>query len=58
MHLIHAELFDEVAVAGYEVALGQLGENITTRGVDLLALPEGTLLHLGDDAVVRVNFAS
>jgi MOSC domain-containing protein YiiM len=55
VHLIHAELFDEVAVAGHEVEPGQLGENITTRGVDLLALPEGTLLHLGDDAVVRVT---
>jgi MOSC domain-containing protein YiiM len=54
VHLIHAELFDEVAAAGYEVEAGQLGENVTTRGVDLLALPEGTLLHLGDDAVVRV----
>jgi MOSC domain-containing protein YiiM len=54
VHLIHAELFDEVAATGYEVEAGQLGENVTTRGVDLLALPEGTLLHLGDDAVVRV----
>jgi MOSC domain-containing protein YiiM len=55
VHLIHAELFDEVAAAGYQVAAGQLGENVTTRGVDLLSLPTGTLLHLGDDAVVRVT---
>jgi MOSC domain-containing protein YiiM len=55
VHLIHAELFEEVAAAGYEVEPGQLGENIATRGIDLLALPEGTLLHLGDDAVVRVT---
>jgi MOSC domain-containing protein YiiM len=55
VHLIHAELFDEVAEAGYAVAPGELGENVTTRGIDLLGLPEGTLLHLGDDACVRVT---
>ena len=55
VHLIHAELFDEVATAGYQVAAGQLGENVTTRGVDLLSLPTDTLLHLGDEAVVRVT---
>jgi hypothetical protein len=55
VHLIHAELFDEVAAAGYQVAAGELGENVTTRGVDLLSLPTDTLLHLGDEAVVRVT---
>jgi MOSC domain-containing protein YiiM len=55
VHLIHAELFDELAGAGYMVAPGELGENITTRGVDLLALPVGTLLRLGADAVVEVT---
>lgn len=55
VHLIHAELFDEVAAAGYEVAPGQMGENVTTRGVDLLGLPTDTLLYLGDEACVRVT---
>ncbi|MET9954238.1 MOSC domain-containing protein [Streptomyces sp. NPDC006339] len=55
VHLIHAELFDEVAGAGFEVAPGDLGENITTRGVDLLGLPTGTRLHLGAEAVVEVT---
>jgi MOSC domain-containing protein YiiM len=55
VHLIHEELFAEVAEAGFEVAAGQLGENITTRGVDLLALPVGARLHLGDEAVVEVT---
>lgn len=55
VHLIHAELFDEVADAGYTVEPGQMGENVTTRGVDLLGLPTGTLLHLGDEACVRVT---
>ena len=55
VHLIHAELFDELASAGYQVEAGQLGENVTTRGLDLLALPTDTLLHLGSDAVVRVT---
>lgn len=55
VHLIHAELFDEVGAAGYRVAPGDMGENVTTSGVDLLGLPEGTLLHLGDTACVRVT---
>jgi len=55
VHLIHEELFDEVRGAGFEVAAGELGENVTTRGVDLLGLPTGTLLRLGDEAVVEVT---
>jgi MOSC domain-containing protein YiiM len=55
VHLIHAELFDELAAKGFRVAAGELGENVTTRGVDLLDLPTGTLLQLGDDAVVEVT---
>ncbi|RAY11449.1 MOSC domain-containing protein [Actinomadura craniellae] len=55
VHLIHAELFEELRGAGFEVAPGQLGENVTTSGVDLLALPTGTLLHLGGTAVVEVT---
>jgi MOSC domain-containing protein YiiM len=52
VHLIHAELFDELRDAGFEVGPGQMGENVTTRGVDLLALPTGTRLRLGREAVV------
>ncbi|GKQ41624.1 MOSC domain-containing protein [Streptomyces sp. A012304] len=55
VHLIHEELFAEVREAGFEVAAGQLGENVTTRGVDLLGLPAGTRLLLGDEAVVEVT---
>jgi MOSC domain-containing protein YiiM len=55
VHLIHAELLDDLAGHGHDVAPGDLGENLTTRGVDLLGLPTGTLLHLGADAVVRVE---
>ncbi|MFD8725545.1 MOSC domain-containing protein [Streptomyces sp. NPDC059629] len=55
VHLIHEELFEEVRGAGFRVGAGELGENITTRGVDLLALPTGTLLHIGEDAVVEVT---
>lgn len=47
VHLLHAELFDELMEAGFAVWAGDLGENITTRDVDLLALPTGTRLHLG-----------
>jgi MOSC domain-containing protein YiiM len=55
VHLIHAELFDELEKHGYDVKPGQLGENITTRDLDLLNLPTGTLLHLGTEAVVEVT---
>jgi MOSC domain-containing protein YiiM len=55
VHLIHEELFAEVGRHGFEVAPGDLGENITTRGLDLLALPTGTVLRLGGDAAVEVT---
>jgi MOSC domain-containing protein YiiM len=55
VHLIHAELHDELAAAGYTVGPGQLGENVTTRGVDLLGLPTGSRLRLGADAVIEVT---
>lgn len=55
VHLIHAELHDELREAGYELAPGEMGENITTRGVDLLGLPVGAKLHLGADAVVEIT---
>jgi MOSC domain-containing protein YiiM len=55
VHLIHSELFEELKAAGFSVAPGQIGENITTRGLDLLGLPDGTRLHIGKDAVVQVT---
>jgi MOSC domain-containing protein YiiM len=55
VHLMHAELFAELTKQGFDVQPGQLGENVTTRGVDLLTLPTGTLLHLGPEAVVEVT---
>jgi len=55
VHLIHAELHDELRAAGFEVRPGEMGENVTTRGVDLLDLPTGARLRLGDAAVVEVT---
>lgn len=55
VHLIRAELLEELAGRGFEVAPGALGENVTTRGVDLLGLPEGTCLRIGPNAVVEVT---
>ncbi len=55
VHLIHAELFDELRGTGFAVSAGQMGENVTTEGVDLLGLPTGARLHLGPDAVVEVT---
>ncbi|MGB3447137.1 MAG: MOSC domain-containing protein [Xanthobacteraceae bacterium] len=55
VHLLHEELFDELRGKGFRVAAGEMGENVTTRGVDLLGLPTGTRLHLGASAVVEVT---
>ncbi len=55
VHLIHAELHDELRIAGFSVLAGQMGENITTRGIDLLGLPAGTRLRLGSAAVIEVT---
>jgi MOSC domain-containing protein YiiM len=55
VHLIHAELHDELAEQGFQLRPGEMGENVTTRGIDLLGLPVGTRLSLGPDAVVEVT---
>ncbi len=55
VHLIHAELHDELHAAGFPVGPGDLGENVTTRGVDLLRLPVGTRLRLGTEVVVELT---
>ncbi|MDZ4857886.1 MAG: MOSC domain-containing protein [Candidatus Hydrogenedentes bacterium] len=55
VHLIHSELHDELRKKGFEILPGQMGENITTRGIDLLALPVGTKLRIGDSAVVEIT---
>src|SRR5690606_36184946 len=55
VHLLHAELFDELAAKGFAVGAGEMGENVTTSGIDLLDLPRGARLRLGDEAVVEVT---
>lgn len=55
VHLLQSELFDELVARDHAVFPGDLGENVTTRGIDLLALPAGTLLQLGDTARVEVT---
>ena len=55
IHLIHAELFEELAGQGFAIEPGQMGENITTRGIDLLGLSAGTRLRLGDTALIEIT---
>jgi MOSC domain-containing protein YiiM len=55
VHLIHAELHDELRAGGFDVGPGEMGENIATRGVDLLALPRGARLRLGPHAIVEIT---
>ena len=55
VHLIHAELHDTLNNSGFSVSAGVMGENIPTRGIDLLGLPRDTKLHIGETAIVRVT---
>ena len=55
LHLMHAELFEELAAKGFAIQPGAMGENVTTQGLDLLALPTGTLLRLGATALVALT---
>ncbi|MTB50695.1 MOSC domain-containing protein [Lewinella sp. W8] len=55
VHLIHLELFEELEDKGFAVKPGEMGENITTEGVDLLGLARGTVLQLGPTARVEVT---
>lgn len=55
VHLIHSELHDELQQSGFEVKAGDMGENITTKGIDLLGLPRGTVLAIGNDVRLQVT---
>lgn len=55
VHLIHAELHDELQAKGFAVSAGEMGENVTTCGIDLLALPRGARLRIGENAVIEVT---
>ena len=54
VHLIHSELHDEIRALGFEIVPGQMGENITTKGIQLLDLPRHTRLHIGENAVIEI----
>ncbi len=55
VHLIQAELFGELSKRGFTVEPGQLGENITTQGIDLLSLPKGTILNIGESVIIELT---
>jgi MOSC domain-containing protein YiiM len=55
VHLLAVELLDELTARGFDLAPGAVGENVTTKGIDLLALPTGTRLRLGGDALIEVT---
>lgn len=55
VHLMPGELFDELKPKGFEVLPGQMGENITTQGVDLLNLSQGAKLKIGNDAIIEIT---
>jgi MOSC domain-containing protein YiiM len=55
VHLIHAELHDELKASGFDVSAGDMGENVTTRGIDLLSLPAGARLQIGEAVVIEVT---
>ncbi len=55
VHIVHSELFAELKGKGYDIYPGDIGENITTSGIDLLSLPAGTRLHIGVSAVIEIT---
>src|SRR6185369_2444846 len=55
VHLVHAELQDELKAGGFRIHPGDIGENITTSGIALLGLPTGTVLRIGQSAVIRIT---
>jgi MOSC domain-containing protein YiiM len=55
VHLIHAELHEELKSKGFEILPGQMGENITTEGIPLLDLPRNTRLYIGETAIIEVK---
>ena len=55
VHLLQSELYDDLAVKGFSATAGQLGENVTTRGIDLMALPLGALVSIGNTAVLEIT---
>lgn len=55
VHLLHAELFNDLQLKGFEVSQGQIGENITTSGIDLLNLPRDTVLKIGAEAKIKIT---
>ena len=55
VHLFASEMLDELRDAGFDLGPGEIGENVLTRGIDLLRLPKGTVLRLGSEAVLEVT---
>ncbi|MEY9418006.1 MOSC domain-containing protein YiiM [Bradyrhizobium japonicum] len=55
VHLLPCELFDDLQGAGFAVAPGELGENITTAGLNLEEMPLGTRIELGPTAIVELT---
>jgi MOSC domain-containing protein YiiM len=55
VHLIHSELHDQLHTRGFQVQAGEMGENITTCGLDLLALPVGAQLRIGSEAILEIT---
>ena len=55
VHLMHTELHNELAEKGFSILPGEIGENITTEGIDLLALPQNTLLKIGEQVVIQIT---
>ena len=55
VHLIDTELHNELREQGFNLTPGQMGENITTEGIDLLNLPTGTRLRFGESATIEIT---
>jgi len=52
--LLALESIDKMRAQGLDVHPGDFAENLTTQGIDLVALPVGTLLQAGE-ALLKVS---
>ena len=53
--LLANESIGKMRAKGLDVGYGDFAENITTQGVDLVGLPIGTMIRVGETVLLRVT---
>ena len=53
--LLALESIKKMQEKGHDVSPGDFAENITTEGIDLVSLPVGTIMKIGDEVTGEVS---